>query len=87
MQGNRTIRVREAGEAIEEILASDQNQEAWKHITSWQSQASEGQAIPLREHLDRIATERAEMYRCRPPEGIQVPIMVMPVAVEDGIPE
>ena len=86
MQGNRTIRVREAGEAIEEILASDQNQEAWKHITSWQSQASEGQAIPLREHLDRIATERAEMYRCRPPEGLRIPILVTTAEVEYGVP-
>ena len=27
-----------------------------------------------------------ELYRCRPPEGIQVPILVTSVAVEDGIP-
>ena len=31
--------------------------------------------------------ERADLYRCRQPEGLQVPIMVMPSEVEDGVPE
>ena len=29
---------------------------------------------------------RAELYRCRPPEGLRFPILVMPAAVDDGIP-
>ena len=45
-----------------------------------------GQASPSREHLDSVATKRAEIYRCRPPEGIRVPILIMTAAVEDGIP-
>ena len=38
-----------------------------------------------REHLDSIATERLEIYRCRPPEGLRFPILVTPAAVENGI--
>ena len=34
----------------------------------------------------RTVTERAELYRCRPPEGLRVSILVMLTAVEDGIP-
>ena len=32
-----------------------------------------------------IATEWEELYKCRPPEGLLVPILVTPAAVEDGI--
>ena len=46
-----------------------------------------GQAPPLREHLDRIATERDDIYRCRPPEGLRVPIMVTPAAVDNIFPK
>ena len=36
--------------------------------------------------MDSIATERVELYRCRPPEGLRVNILVTPAAVEDRIP-
>ena len=36
--------------------------------------------------MDSIATERVEIYRCRPPEGLRVTILVLPAAVEDRIP-
>ena len=79
--------MREAIEAIEKILAAEQKQEAWKRILSWYRQASGGKALPSREHLDRIATEKTELYRCRPPEGLRVPILVMPSEVEYIVPE
>ena len=79
--------MKEAGDFIEAILAADQNQEAWKFTSSWYRQASGGQAPPSREHLDQIATERADLYRCRPPEGIRVPIMVTLVAVDNRVME
>ena len=31
--------------------------------------------------------ERLELYRCKPPEGLRVPILVSPTKVEDGVPE
>ena len=30
--------------------------------------------------------KRSELYSCRPPEGLQVPIMVTLAEVEDGVP-
>ena len=35
--------------------------------------------------MDRIATEQADIYRCRTPEGLRVPFLLTPEAVEDGI--
>ena len=32
--------------------------------------------------MDCIGTERADLYRCMPPEGLWVPFLVTPVAVE-----
>ena len=32
-------------------------------------------------------TERAEIYRCIPPEGLRMPIMVMSAVVDDGVTE
>ena len=46
-----------------------------------------GQSPPLREHLYYIATERAELYRSRPPEGLCVPILSTLVEVKIGVPE
>ena len=30
--------------------------------------------------------ERVELYRCRPPEGLQVPLLVRQSNIEDGMP-
>ena len=64
-------------------MLSYQKQEAWKRIVSWYRKASWGQAPPSRENLDRIATEKAGLYRFRPPEGLCLIILVSPAEVED----
>ena len=66
-------------------MVLDQKKEVGKCIAHWYRQVSGGQSPPSREHLDRIAAERAELYRCRIPEGIWVPILLTPAAVEYGI--
>ena len=33
-----------------------------------------------------MSTERAELYMCRPPEGLRVPILVRQSVIEDDIP-
>ena len=86
MQGDKKRWVRKVGDSIEELLASDQNQEAWKSIASWYRKASGVQAAPSRGHLEHIATERVELYSCRPPKGLRVPILGTLMEVEDGIP-
>ena len=54
---------------------------------SWYRKASWGQAPPSRENLDRIATEKAGLYRCRTPEGPRLIILVSPAEVEERFPE
>ena len=41
----------------------------------------------MRENLDRIVTERADLFRCIPPEGLRVTILVFLVEVEYRVPE
>ena len=84
MKVDRKLWVREAGEDIEALMELDQNHEAWKRLAHWYSQVlgGRGQAPLSREHLDSIATKRAELYRCRPPEELLVPIIVILAAVE-----
>ena len=36
--------------------------------------------------IGKIATKRVDLFRCRPPEGLRVPILVTLVVVEYGIP-
>ena len=79
--------MRESGESIERLLVANHKQEAWKRISIWYRQVLGGKDPPLRNHLDRIAMEREDLYRCRHPEGLRVPIMVTPSEVEDGFPE
>ena len=86
LRGDRKLRVRGAGEDIEDLIESYQKQEAWKRLAHWYRQASGRQSPPSREHLDRISTKRAELYRFRPPEGVRVTILVTPAAVEYRIP-
>ena len=75
----------ESGESIDTLLVANQKQEAWKRISVWYRQLLGGKDPPSRDHLDRIAMERADLYRCRQPEGLQVPIMVQLTDVEYGV--
>ena len=38
------------------------------------------------EALDEVIVERAELCRCRPLEGLRVPLLVKQAAIEDGTP-
>ena len=39
-----------------------------------------------REALYQVAMERAEFYKCSPPEGLWAALMVQPEEVDDGTP-
>ena len=66
-------------------MDSGQKKEAWKRLAYYYRQALGRQYPPSQEHLHSIATNWAELYRCRLHEGLQVPIMAMLEVVEDGI--
>ena len=38
------------------------------------------------EALDEVTLERVELYRCRPPKGLRVPLLVRQADIKDGIP-
>ena len=45
------------------------------------------QAHPIIEGLYQVSADRSELYICRPPEIIRVPILVQPSEVDNDIPE
>ena len=60
-------------------------QESWEYILRWHRQAKGRQSPRFREYLEYVTMERVELYRCRPLEGLQVPILVITAAVDNGI--
>ena len=41
---------------------------------------------PATEDLDEITAERADLYRCMPPEVLKVPLLVRKADINDRIP-
>ena len=41
---------------------------------------------PSTEALDQVPTERADLYRCSPPEGLLVPLLVQKYNIKYGTP-
>ena len=66
----------EAGEA----------EEACEQISRWYRQERGAQDPPTTEKLDKIAVAKAELYRCRLPEGLKVPLLVRKADIKDNIP-
>ena len=42
----------------------------------WYIQARGAKAPPTTDELYEVKIERAELYKCRPPEGLRVPLLV-----------
>ena len=49
-------------------------------------QLREEQAPLTTEELDKITADREELYRCSPPEGLKVALLVRKEDLKDGIP-
>ena len=60
--------------------------EAWVRISRWYRQARCAQTPPTLETLDELSTDREELYRCRPPEVLTVPILVRQSDINNCIP-
>ena len=43
------------------------------------------QYLPYKDSLYQVSTERSDLYRCRPTEGLQVPLLVQPGEIEYGV--
>ena len=55
-------------------------------IYLWYRQVRGAHTTPTSEAIYEVSMYRAELYRCRPPEGLRVPILVRQLVIEDGIP-
>ena len=87
LQEDRRRRVKLTRGNIEGLLEAGRGKEAWDHLSRWYQQVRGKQTHPTREGLDQGSADRAELYMCRPPAILQVPILVQPPAVNDDIPE
>ena len=59
--------------------------EAWDNLAQCYHQVRGKQAHPTREGLNQEFVERVELYRCRPPARIWLPILVHLVVVNNDI--
>ena len=60
--------------------------ESWDKLVRWYRHARGKQSHPTREGLDRELSVRDELYRCRPPERLKVPILFQPTEFKDEVP-
>ena len=75
-----------AGANIAGILEAGRVKEAWDHLVGWYRKVRGRQAHPTREGLVQVSADRAEIYIYWTSEGLRVPLLVQPAAVNDDIP-
>ena len=86
LQEERRKWVQVAGANIEELLESGRVKEAWYQLARWYGQVRGIQPPLTRDGLEQVLAESTELYRCRPPEGLWVPLLVWPAELNDDIP-
>ena len=77
-----------AGEEVETSLGEDppNAKEAWRRLKGWYKAAFNRAPPPARATLERITTERVDLYRYIPSPGENIPVTVTPVEVDDSVP-
>ena len=60
--------------------------EEWYYLLRWYCRVQVKQAHPTGERLDQELAVMAELYRCRSPERLKVPILVHQTEVDDEVP-
>ena len=86
LKADRWKQAQSAGDPIEASMEADTFREAWTKISRCYSQARGAQTPPTLEDIKEVTMERAELYMCRPPEGLKVPLLVRNTDIKDGIP-
>ena len=71
--------------SIELLMESGKVREAWELISRCCQQVRILQTPPSTEALDQVSTDRADLYRCRTPEGLRVPLLVCQSDIKDGL--
>ena len=86
LQENRRKHVQASGDSIEEAMEAGKVQEAKKQISRWYRQERGEQAPPTTYKIYEVIVARDKIYRCRPLEGLKVPLLVRKVDIKDVIP-
>ena len=87
LQEDRRQRVQSAGANIKGLLESGSIKDPWDHLTRWYHQVRVRQSHLTRVGLDQVSEYWAELYRCLPSQGLWVPLLVQPVAVNNDLQE
>ncbi len=82
-QADRTSHV---GTLIESELAGGNVQEAFHHLKGWYRAASDTQAKPCRQTMERQTSERVDLYARGVLPGNPLPINVAPTEINDDVP-
>jgi len=72
LKRDRAARTAQVGELIVPMLAEGKVHEAFRHLKGWYREASETQARPCFQTMERQTVERVELYRWRNPPGIPI---------------
>ena len=88
MTTNRRRWAEYTGAEVEALLGADPplHQEAWHRIKGWYKAAANHVLPPAQVTLERITTERVELYSYVPPPGKNIPISVQPFPVYELVP-
>jgi hypothetical protein len=76
------------GSTIEAELAGGNVQEAFRHLKGWYCVATDTQAKPCYQTMERQTSERVDLYaRRQSPGNRPLPVLVVPVEIDNNPPE
>ena len=78
--------VQAIGDSNKSDMEAGKVREALTHISRWYKQARGAHAPSTTDDIDKVTAERAEIYRCRPPDVLKVPLLVQKEDIKDIIP-
>ena len=86
LKADKTRLTAEVGENIVSELNSGNVQEAFRHLKGWYKNASETQARPCHQTMERQTDERVELYAERAACGAEFPENGTPFTIDDNPP-
>ena len=88
LKGNRRRRAEELGAEVEALIGLEPplHREAWHRIKGWYQATVDRAPSPAWVTLEQITAERVELYSYAPPPGVNTPISVEPLPVDESVP-
>jgi hypothetical protein len=86
LQTDHTARTKRVGESIEAELQGGDVQEAYRHLKGWYRAATEVEARPCLQTMERQTTERVALFARRTSPGEPLPINIPPIPLPYGAP-